>query len=74
MKVEELEKVMSGTQTKGANRFDLEEALMGMYRVSEDLTLALDHEERMAVARMHTMRVDSLFDVFEDMVNNRKIL
>ena len=74
MKLEELKKALEKSDYQTCNRFDLEEALMGMYRIADDLNLALDDEERRAVVKMHLMRTDILFDVFENMILKGKIL
>ena len=73
MKKEELEKIMKKTQKK-YNRFELEEAMMDMYNITNDLSLALDEAERKAVVHMHLMRVDHMFDVFEDLTTRGKIV
>lgn len=74
MKVDELKRVLNKSEKQSCSRFDLEEALMGMYRIADDLNLALDDEERKAVIRMHLLRTDHLFEVFENMIIQEKIL
>lgn len=56
------------------NRFELEEGLLSMYRITDDILLALDEEERKAVVKMHLVRCDKLFDMFESMVMEGKIV
>lgn len=73
MKPEEFKKVLEKAKVKTCNRFTLEEALMQMYKIADDLSLALDEEERKAVVRMHLMRTDELFEVFENMIMNGRI-
>jgi hypothetical protein len=74
MKTEEFKKILDKAKVKPCSRFTLEEAMMQMYRIADDLSLALDEEERKAVIRMHLMRTDDMFEVFEDMVLRGKIL
>jgi hypothetical protein len=73
MKLEELKKALDKSDYQTCNRFMLEEAMMGMYRIAEDLDLALDGEERRTVIKMHLMRTDNLFEVFENMVLSGRI-
>ena len=73
MKLEELKKALDKSDFQTCNRFMLEEALMGMYRIADDLDLALDDVERRAVVKMHLMRTDNLFEVFENMVLSGRI-
>jgi hypothetical protein len=72
MKPEEFKKIKS--ETKTCNRFMLEEAMVLMYRITDDLSLVLDDEEKKAVIKMHIMRCDDMFEVFESMVMEGKIL
>jgi len=71
-------KIKSVTQTKNDkkkySRFDLENALMGMYMITTDLDLALDHEEVKAAMRLHLVRCDNIMDIFETMIHDGVIL
>jgi len=65
---------MNRSEISDATRFDLEEALGDMYQITTDLPLALDEEERRACLQAHCLRVDKLFNLFEDMIMRGKIL
>jgi hypothetical protein len=67
-------KIKSVTQTRHYSRFDLENALMGMYMITTDLDLSLDNEEVKAAMRLHLVRCDNIMDIFETMIMDGVIL
>ena len=73
MQYEELKKKLDKSDKQTYDRFELEEALMSMYKITEDLELPLEKGDRSIVVKMHLLRTDHLLDVFEYLVKNGKI-